>query len=371
MSKEINVPVVVIGAGPKGLATAVALQEYYGTEDIPILEGKRPGGNWTHDTLNPSRKMHPAGWEIVSDPERTFEAFATQNDHFRDPDSRPTFAQYGSYLRWLSKTTKVVNTKAETLLQTSKGLRVKADGTIFTAKAVVLTTGLNGMGNGEFTHDPTGLRPNSELVVHTPTDIRTRKETLDFIGDAKTVAVIGAGVAGSFAIDDLTYSSVNTIHHIGAEGFSVNDTSPWMSKNNPVSSTLSYNAQRATLLGDRLNTHIGTKITAARETDNGVILITHDNRQIPVDKVILATGYKYDISKLPFLAALISAGRIKIHGRYPEIDQNYRLASEPVLYGHGEIAVTRGAGQRFLASTIPTLSIMVPALLAEINHPEI
>lgn len=75
-----------------------------------------------------------------------------------------------------------------------------------------------------------------------------------------------------------------------------------------------------------------SEITGCRESDNAKLEISLDNgKQIFVDHVILATGYKVNMENIPFLKHGSILEKLKLQNGYPVLDR-FLQTNIPGLY---------------------------------------
>ena len=93
-------------------------------------------------------------------------------------------------------------------------------------------------------------------------------------------------------------------------------------------------------------------LTAVIRPDSGAIVLNavalDDGKVLTVDQVVLATGYKVDLARVPFLASGLRA-RLQVRDGFPVLDEHFET-SIPGLYVTS-LAATRDFGS-FLAFTV-------------------
>jgi hypothetical protein len=84
------------------------------------------------------------------------------------------------------------------------------------------------------------------------------------------------------------------------------------------------------LAGERFRRHPGTSVVSAAAGDSGPARVRlSDGTDLSVDRIVLATGYKADLSRVPYLAQVLD--RIEVAGGFPVLDETFQ-ASLPGLY---------------------------------------
>jgi thioredoxin reductase len=80
------------------------------------------------------------------------------------------------------------------------------------------------------------------------------------------------------------------------------------------------------------------EVESYRETPAGAIEVTLSGGvRVTVDHVVLATGYQFDLRKVPYLAAAGLAEQIELLNGFPAVDEDFQT-SVPDLYTTGRIA---------------------------------
>ena len=75
-----------------------------------------------------------------------------------------------------------------------------------------------------------------------------------------------------------------------------------------------------------------TAVTECKATPNGELSVTLDNGELlPVDHIILATGYKVDMGRIPFLAKGNILDELQTKNGFPMLDEGFQ-SSVPGLY---------------------------------------
>lgn len=372
----------VIGAGPKGLAVALAAQNQGAR--VVSFEAAEAGGNWQKGRMkDPRGILHENGWEVVPIPDLSFsyywEYVAKGSDKTKYPlqsYGAPRVLHFRRYLRWLGAQLDIqqgavhsIDTQrdgAHRITSVQNGLARVVD-----CRSIVVASGLIGYGGKEFVHDPTGLIGTSNRVAHVPTDVESRTQIVDFVGDAQDVAIIGSGIAGArplWALQELPH--LRQIHVVSTSDVVYPSGKVWAqdSQGNYVSALRRDDSDKIT--GDPRVQYHPTRVIGGVAFGDQVVLDTDMGMMPPVDAVLVATGYRYDANRIPFLGPLIAAEAIAVPDRHPLLEPTYQVSGpgNPSIYFLGEAAVTSiGPGERWLASTPVAASAIVDSII--INPP--
>jgi FAD-dependent urate hydroxylase len=361
--KSLNCHVTVVGAGPYGLSSAAYLRaagvetKVFG-EPMSFWQRQMPAGmclrsNW--------------GASHIADPkqELTLDTYCRQNgNHIAKPIPLERFVDYGQWyqkqaIRDLDRRS-VLNIDLD-----ARGFKVTlADGEEFIAKRVVVATGISTFANrpAQFTGIP------SELASHSSEHSDLRK----FKG--KRVIVVGAGQSAleSAALfkeagieaevigRDQTLNWVGLhpkLHHlgmiskmmyskrdVGPAGISRLVAMPHLFRKFPrgFQDRTAYRAIRpagAGWLKPRLQgvtITLGRSITSATTAGGQLVLTLSDETERRVDHALLATGFRVDASKYPFLSPSL-VKQLKLVNGYPVLKRGLE-SSVPGLHFAGKPA---------------------------------
>jgi cation diffusion facilitator CzcD-associated flavoprotein CzcO len=98
------------------------------------------------------------------------------------------------------------------------------------------------------------------------------------------------------------------------------------------------------LLGDRFTRRPGTSVVSVVAEDSGEARVRlSDGTELSVDRIVLATGYKADLGRVPYLAEMLD--RIEVSDGFPALDETFQT-SLPGLYLPGFVG-TRDFGPFF------------------------
>lgn len=355
--------VIVIGAGPYGLA-ATAYLRAAGVEAQAFGE---PMTFWA--------KQMPAGmclrsnWGAshIADPKRalTLDAFRDLNgNHIGKPIPLDRFVQYGMWYQ--KKAVPDVDLRQVMRVeQNGRGFQVTlSDGEQVSSRRVVVATGI-----GAFANRPKEFSDlSSELVSHTVDQNDFRK----FKG--RKVAIVGGGQSALESaallkeagaepevlvrepllnwvglhprlhrlgpLSKLLYSN----RDVGPAGISRLVAAPHLFRRFPreFQDKVAYRAIRpagAAWLQPRLKDvkiSLGRKVVAAKEQGSGLRLELDDQSQRIVDHCLLATGFKVDVSRYSFLPPSL-LGQIKTVSGFPVLARGLE-STVPGLHFLGKLA---------------------------------
>jgi FAD-dependent urate hydroxylase len=361
--KSPDCHVAVVGAGPYGLSSTAYLRaagvetRVFG-EPMSFWQNQMPVGmclrsNW--------------GASHIADPkqELTLDAYCHQKgNHISKPIPLDRFVDYG---RWY-QSQGVRDLEKRNVLSIdlyARGFKVVlADGEEFTAKRVVVATGINSFANqpSQFAGIP------SELASHTSEHNDLRK----FKG--RRVVVIGAGQSAlesaalfkEAGIDVEVIARVQALnwvglhpklHHlgliskmlystrdVGPAGISRLVAMPHLFRRFPrgFQDRTAYRAIRpagAGWLKPRLQgvpITLGRTVASAKATGNQLLLKLDDGTERLIDHALLATGFRVDVSKYPFLSQSL-VKQLNVVNGYPVLKRGLEC-SIPGLHFAGKPA---------------------------------
>ena len=339
---------VVIGGGPYGIATAAKAIEA-GIETVVV---GRPLSFWTDNMPAGMYLRSGPDWHLDASKVHTFEAFLDERGiAAADVDPVP-IAVFLDYARWFSHHKHVA--VRECLVT---GLHTDGDGAFsvtldngetLAAECVVAAPGVR-----YFQHRPrwsTSL-PES-LCSHTCELVR-----FDGFEGARVLIVGGrqsayewAALAGEHGAE-----RVDIVHRHDVPRF---DRVSWKFVDPYLEETLArpgwwralslagqeaiarefWQVGRLTLewwltprlQGERFTRRPGTSVVSVVAAGPGPATVRlSDGTQLTVDRIVLATGYKADLSRVPYLAGILD--RIEVADGFPVLDETFQ-ASLPGLY---------------------------------------
>jgi FAD-dependent urate hydroxylase len=361
--KSSNCNFLILGAGPYGLSAAAYLRaagveaRVFG-EPMSFWEKQMPVGMCLRSNWGASHIADPAQ-------ELTLDAYCRERgNHISKPIPLDRFVDYG---RWYQQKSvrDLENRKVLSIDRASQGFRIiLCDGEEFTARRVVVAAGISAftVRPAEFTSVP------SALASHTSEHNDLRK----FKG--RRVAVIGAGQSAleSAALLQEAGIAVEVIarrphlnwvglhpklHHlgfvsrifyskrdVGPAGISRLVSMPHLFRRFPraFQNRTAYRAIRpagAGWLQPRLvdvPITLGRKVVAAAEAGSQLHLKLDDGSDRLVDHALLATGFRVDVARYPFLAPSL-AKQIETMSGFPVLKRGLE-SSVPGLHFLGKPA---------------------------------
>lgn len=339
---------VVIGGGPYGIATAARAMES-GIETVVV---GRPLSFWTDNMPAGMYLRSGPGWHLDAARVHTFEAYLEERGIApADVDPMP-IAVFLEYARWFQRSKQVCvrESLVSTLLPNDNGsFRITLDtGETLTAESVVAAPGVR-----YFQHRPEWSAPLPEsLCSHT-----CELTAFDGVEGARVLIVGGRQSAYEWAalIGEHGAETIDIVHRHDVPRFervSWNFVDPYIEqtiavpgwwRNLPAREQDAITRQfwevgRLTLewwlpprlRGDRFRRHPGTSVVSVTAGGSGPARAgLSDGTELGVDRIVLATGYKADLSRVPYLAEAL--GRIETAGGFPVLDETFQT-SLPGLY---------------------------------------
>lgn len=334
---------VVIGGGPYGIATAARAIEA-GIETVVV---GRPLGFWTDNMPAGMYLRSGPDWHLDASGVHTFEAFLGEHGiAAADIDPVP-IATFLDYARWFQrqKHVPIRDCLVSELRTAGDGsfLVVLDDGQELPADSVVAAPGV-----GYFQHRPQWSAPlPAALCAHTCDLVRfgdLRGARVLIVGGRQS-AYEWAALAGEHGAE-----RVDIVHRHGVPRFdrvSWTFTDPyleqtlaapgwWRALPRPRRDAIArefWQAGRLTLewwlaprlQGGRFRRHPGTSVVSVAAAGPGAARVRlSDGGELAVDKIVLATGYKADLGRVPYLAGL--AGRIEVADGFPVLDETFQAS---------------------------------------------
>jgi FAD-dependent urate hydroxylase len=371
--------IAVVGAGPYGLASAAHLQAADGF-DVRVFGPTM--SFW--DTQMPSGMMLRSPWDgsHISDPRHEFtldKYRAEATESFGSPVPLPRFVDYG---RWFQRTVvPQVDTRTVKRVEVADGdgFTVELqDGEQVRARRVVVAAGIAGFAHRppEYAHLP---------ATHASHSVDHRDLTAF---EGKRVAVVGGGQSA--------LETAALLHEEGAEVevlvrdpqvrwlirrwhhdlpvvskclYAPPDVGPafvsWLVALPQVFRTLprglqdrfarrSIRAAGSAWLVPRLqDVPITTErqVREAAQSNGHVKLRLDDGSERTVDHVLMATGYKVDARKYPFLGKKLLGAMVTTSAGYPALDHGYETSVHGLHIVGAPAAWSMGPLMRFVAGT--------------------
>ena len=361
--KSMDCYATVVGAGPYGLASA----SYLRAAGVETRVFGQPMSFWQNQMpVGMCLRSHPAASDIADPNEQfTLEAYCRQKGN-RVPKPVP-LEQFVDYGQWFQRqavrdldTRNVINIDLD-----PRGFKVVlADGEEFISKRVVVATGISTFANRPTQFD--GIP--SELASHTSEHDDLRK----FRG--RRVVVIGcgqsalesaalfkeAGIEVEVIARDETLNWVGLhpkLHHlgfvskmfyskrdVGPAGISRLVAAPHIFRRFPrgFQDRTAYRAIRpagAGWLKPRLQgipITLGRTVVSAKTAGSQLLLKLDDGSERLIDHALLATGFRVDVSKYPFLSESLAKQLTTVNG-YPVLKRGLE-SSVPGLHFAGKPA---------------------------------
>jgi thioredoxin reductase len=365
LNNSFDCDVMIVGAGPYGLSACAHLT----AEGIKTQVFGQPMEFWDKGMPAGMLLRSPREASTISDPRSQFtlESYEAANSHKpvkRVP--RETFVNYG---KWFEKQlgSNVDHRNVTELSRNGSGFKaVLSDGTLIKSKSAVVAAGVGPFRRPveQFSHLPSGR------VSHC-------YEGRDLASLGERVAVIGAGQSALECAALLSESGVEVhviarisqlrwigmhqrLHQMGPISkvlYSKHDIGPIgisrlvaypnlmyympLGMKDPIRKRAVRSAGAPWLI-PRLNDvriTTGHSISSAKELDGEIQLILDDGSEKRVDHVLLATGYKVDISKYGFLSPELLRSIRQLDG-YPEVAAGFST-SVPGLHFTGATAARK------------------------------
>ncbi|QQR55431.1 NAD(P)-binding domain-containing protein [Candidatus Peregrinibacteria bacterium] len=353
---------IVIGGGPKGLAMHCAAQRS-GLNSL-LLEVGRLGQSWEKSRVSPTLPIRPPNLEIIGDEAQGFKAYLSSSEAQKllashpIPESGPCALHFHAYLQWLKDKTPNIQEATPCQRLTKKEDYYQING-VWKTRNVVVATGQIGYGKDEFSYDAT-QKADTKFVAHTPAHVRDEAGYREFLGAAEEIAIVGAnaGALGAlFTLNEINFTG--KVHLIGqynakAELLQELQRQGWaLEKLQNSSFSIQYHNH-------------GSVVNAEVEAKH-VLLDLINHTRLTVERCLVATGYRFDVSKIPFLQELINTGALLLsdNKRYPKLQSDFSAQSEDELSGlffMGTAAVAVNPQERWLESTRETVNTILKAI---------
>ncbi len=352
---------LVIGGGPYGISVAARAAEL-GLETLVV---GRPMAFWREHMPHGMFLRSGPDWHLDAAGVHTFEAFLADQKVSRsdiDPIPIEVFLEYAGWFQAQKEI--VVRERLVTALTTHRG-RFEAtldDGDHVTADAVVAAPGA-----GYFQHIPPWADSVPEGIAAHTCDL----PSFDAFGGTRVLIVGGRQSAYEWAalIGEHGAERVDIVHRHNVPRF---ERVSWSFVDPYLENTLTrpgwwrllrasereaineqfWRAGRLTLewwltprlVGDRFHRWPGTHVVqVASDQTGGVVMTLSNGESLGVDRIVFATGYKADLSRVPYLDGLID--RIDVDDGHPVLDEAFQTSLSG-LYIPG-LAASRDFGPFF------------------------
>jgi thioredoxin reductase len=356
-----DLPVVVIGAGPQGLAAAAHLLER-GLQPLVLEAGDSPAhavSEWGHVRLfsawpelvdvAAARLLEPAGWQ------RPTGGYPTGSEWISSY-LRPLAETLGAHVRYGSRVTGVSRRGRDRLVNAGRAEQpftvhvVAADGaeSRLDARAVIDASGTWTQPNpaGADGLPALGERAAADVVSYQVPNFAQAEE---YAG--KHTVVVGSGHSALTAIIEL--GEVADAHPgtrvswVLRRGIVGNTFGGGAADQLPERGALGVHARQAVEAG-LVEVVTGFRVEQLQRTEDGVVLVSEDGRTLSAaDRVVVLTGFRPDLS-------FLSEMRLELDST---LQAPVRLAVEidPNLHSCGDVAAT---GAKDLAHPEPDLYLV-------------
>ncbi|MEN3976417.1 NAD(P)-binding domain-containing protein [Emcibacter sp. SYSU 3D8] len=333
---------LIIGAGPFGLSLA-AHARMLGLETVVFGQ---PMGFWKEHMPRGMILRSACDWHLDADNRLTIEAFLQARGQTPDdvePLSRDLYLDYAEWFRHQAGIEPLFGTVRSLERRTDGFAAVLDDGAELTARNVAVAVGFS-----NFPQVP------PELADMIPAGRRSHTcDMVDFAALKGKRCLIVGGRQSAFEwaalLADEGAAQVHVSHRHDSPAFAPSDWS-WV---NPLVDAMaddpgwfrSLSGTEQDALARRLwiegrskvepwleprvmrpNVALWprTALASCRETGDGLAVTLDDGRTLLVDHVILATGYKVEIGRVPFLAGLL--GDLAVRDGFPVLDDHFQTS---------------------------------------------
>lgn len=373
--------VLVIGAGPYGLCIAAHAKG----KGLDVAIAGETMAFWKHSM--PSGMLLRSGldWHLDASGVHTIEAFLEERRIPRiaaEPIPVETFRDYSEWFRQ-SKKIEVQPVRVDRVCEAEGEFEAICDnGHLIRARRVVAAPGL-----GFFASIPHEIssRVGGHRVSHTATLVDFRRLA------GKRCLIIGGRQSAFEWTALMMEAGIESVDLLFRHETPAFVTSDWSFTDAMIESTLRVRGwfrrldpaeQKAVhqnfwrvgrlqlepwLAGrvHRKNVRIrqNSRIASLCENSQGEVEARLDSVGVlPADHVICATGYRVDMSRVPYLAAQVASGRLQVSEGFPILDEDFQT-TVPRLYIVGQASMQRfGPFFGFLRGCIPSARIVAEAL---------
>ena len=331
---------LVIGAGPYGIATAARAIE----QGIDTIVVGRPMGFWTENMPEGMFLRSGPDWHLDAADVHTFEAFLADHNISADRVDPVPIRVFLAYAAWFQEQKGVVvreNLVTQLTHEVDKFHAVLDHGDRITVDAVVAAPGIRHFSQVP----PWAERVPGGLAAHTCDLVR-----FDDLRGARVLIVGGRQSAYEWAalIGEHGAERIDVVHRHDIPRFErvswqfvdayVDETRAslgwWRTLSTDQQQAISrqfWEVGRLTLewwliprlATERIHCWPGTSVADVAAAGDGTARISLSNGEIlTVDRVVFATGYRADMSRVPYLAGVID--KIDLSDGYPVLDEAFQ-----------------------------------------------
>jgi len=348
-----DLPVVVIGAGPQGLAAAAHLVER--SERALVLEaGDGPGAavmEWAHvrlfspwpELVDPAaaRLLQPTGWTAPTGGYPTGAEWVSGY-------LAPLAAALHQRIRYGTRVTGLSRRGRDRLVSVGREASpftvhlVDPDGTEsrLEARAVIDASGTWRQPNPA---GADGLPALGERVAAAAGVLAYRAPTVEQVGNyaGQTVVVVGSGHSALTAVNDLAVAartSGTRVTWVLRRGLVGHTFGGGAADELPQRGALGVRARQAVDEG-LVQLVTGFRIEAVERTDSGAVLLSEDGRRLdPADHVVVLTGFRPDLTFLAEMRLDLDPVLQAPRALAAEIDPNLHSCGSVSPHGAAELA---------------------------------
>ena len=358
---------LIIGAGPYGLAVA----SYAGRLGIECLVVGDPMSFWRDHMPAGMKLRSPTSWHLDAVGELTFERFLQVRGLKPAEVSPISLGLYLEYAQWFRERSGIAvqQSYVENLQYLAGGPNTFSatldDGTEIGARRVLAATGLTQYKN----------IPDDLAALLPPGSYAHTSDYVDFslLRGKRCLIVGGRQSAFEWAslINQEDAAEIHLVYRHDTPAFVESDwdwidelmdrtrESPgWFRRISPEERDGIYRRLWGEgrlklepwlypgIQGDNVRLWPNTRITGGRPSSGGTVSVSLDNGKIlVVDQVILATGYRVELAREPYLRNTGIAELLDVEEGFPALDERFQ-SSIPGLYFTGQTA-TRDFGPFF------------------------
>ena len=384
MSTRTHTPLLIIGAGPFGLALAAHAR----SRGLSFTHVGVPMGFWTRHMPTGMLLRSGTDWHLDADGVDSFSAYLDARGITQEQALPVSVPLYLGYTRWFMERHALapLPLRVERLDAETGGFTAHMhDGSSIVADRVVAALGMHA-----FAHTP------PELGALIPATARTH--TVDLADPSRLrgrpVLIVGgrqSAYEGAALIAEAGARTVHVCHRHDTPAF---ETSDWSWVPALVDRTLAEpgwyralpQAERETLARrfwtegrarlepwlapriarDDVVLHPGTNVSGCSEMPDGSLDISLDDGcTLQVDHVVMATGYRVDLARVPFLHGVLP--RITLRDGAPVLDDTLQSSISGLYFTSFPAAPQFGPWFGFTVSARASARLLVKALTRSLS----